>query len=263
MKDFSYLVGTRFGKLIVIETLRIFIKSKEYPVCHAICICDCGKKTKPLPIGSLTCNLTKSCGCLYKEFTDLTNKRYGDLLVLKRTEKRSGNGIHYLCRCLCGNEVVRSYIGLNAGKATHCGCKIKKVKYLNRTLYEVWKGMKARCRDKNHASYRNYGGKGVTVCDEWRSDFKSFYKWAMENGYKKGLQIDKDIKGNGLLYSPEMCCFVTRTDNMRASHHTKMNLEKVGIIRESKKSVLELSKFFNVHTTTVRSILLNKTWKTI
>ena len=58
-------------------------------------------------------------------------------------------------------------------------------------LYEVWKTMKQRCFNPNNQSYKNYGGRGIVVCDEWKTNFTSFYKWSMENGYKKGLTIDR------------------------------------------------------------------------
>lgn len=75
--------------------------------------------------------------------------------------------------------------------------------------------MMQRCYYKKNNSYKNYGAKGVTVCKEWREDIKSFYNWAINNGWKEGLQLDKDIKGDGLLYSPDTCCFVTHEENNR------------------------------------------------
>lgn len=63
-----------------------------------------------------------------------------------------------------------------------------------------------RCSDKNRISY---GAKGVTVCEDWIENINSFCEWAINNGWRKGLQLDKDIKGTGMLYSPEFCCFVT------------------------------------------------------
>jgi len=72
--------------------------------------------------------------------------------------------------------------------------------------------MKRRCYNQKYKKYKNYGGKGVSVCDEWRNDFMAFYNWAINNGWEKGLHIDKDIKG-GNIYSPQNCSIVTAKQN--------------------------------------------------
>lgn len=61
-------------------------------------------------------------------------------------------------------------------------------------LHNVWHGIKCRCYGKSSKGYNNYGALGVIMCDEWKNNFKSFYDWAISNGWEKGLQIDKDIK---------------------------------------------------------------------
>jgi len=74
-------------------------------------------------------------------------------------------------------------------------------------LYNVWNGMKHRCNNINSISYKYYGGRGISVCAKWM-DFLTFYKWAIKNGYQKGLSIDR-INNNGN-YEPSNCRFVTR-----------------------------------------------------
>lgn len=83
----------------------------------------------------------------------------------------------------------------------------------NTKLHRVWWGMIERCYKKHHKSFLEYGGRGVSVCDEWRSDFKNFYDWAIENGYKDGLTIDR-INNNGN-YEPTNCRWVTQSENAR------------------------------------------------
>lgn len=90
---------------------------------------------------------------------------------------------------------------------------------LSRTpLYRVWEGIVARCCSPSLPSYKYYGGRGITVCDEWRHDPEAFCKWGLSNGYKKGLQIDRIDNNKG--YSPDNCRFVTRRENLL---NTSMN----------------------------------------
>lgn len=122
--------------------------------------------------------------------------------------------------CICGT--IRRYRvdNLKDGTIKSCGCIGKKLFEKNRLkgthnltnhpLYSVWEGIKKRCYNQNNKSYPNYGGKGVIVCEDWLKNFKAFYDWAIVNGYKKGLEIDKDKLApskTGNLYCPEYCCF--------------------------------------------------------
>lgn len=135
--------------------------------------------------------------------------------------------------CHCGVEFVTRIDRAKALRVKSCGCVKNKLmsetlkayyaaEYRPRThgltnhpLYSVWHNVKDRCHNPNSSSYNRYGGKGVTVCDEWRESFESFYLWAIQSGYQKGLQIDKDLIGNGLLYSPATCCWLTLQQNSR------------------------------------------------
>lgn len=88
-------------------------------------------------------------------------------------------------------------------------------------LFKIWGYMKTRCENKRATAYKWYGGRGVKICDAWKSDFKSFYDWAILNGWKKGMTIDKDkiplkLGKPAVLYSPEMCCFITHKENSNA-----------------------------------------------
>jgi len=86
-------------------------------------------------------------------------------------------------------------------------------------LYSVWNGMKQRCNNPNQKKYKNYGARGICLCDDWQNNFKSFFDWAISNGYKHGLTIDRiNVNGN---YEPNNCRWVTQKvqQNNRSNNH--------------------------------------------
>jgi len=89
-------------------------------------------------------------------------------------------------------------------------------------LLGIWHAIKYRCYNPKDPSYKHYGARGVIMCDEWKDNFVTFYTWCIANGWRKGVDLDKDIKAKelgveALLYSPERCQFVTRKTNTRNS----------------------------------------------
>lgn len=122
--------------------------------------------------------------------------------------------------CVCGDE-FEALINQVKGEGTNsCGCcregKIRKntkhgLKGLG--IYAVWVSMKQRCYNQNHKQYKDYGGRGIMVCNEWRYDFKAFYNWVLVNGYKTGLTIDR--RNNDGNYESSNCRFITRAENNR------------------------------------------------
>jgi hypothetical protein len=113
-------------------------------------------------------------------------------------------------------------------------------------LYGVWTGMMKRCYDTGDISYNRYGGKGVTVCEEWKNDFLKFYDWGIANGYEPGLQLDKDYRGDGKIYSPETCQFVTRSINCRNRTTSKL-IEYEG----QSKTLAEWCEIYNLNHSSV------------
>lgn len=153
----------------------------------------------------------------------------------------------FLFKCDCGKTVSRVGTVVKNGKCKDCGCisgkdKRNKSKYINykhgdykSRLYSTWTSMLYRCSNKNLKCYKNYGGRGITVCEEWKN-YNTFKKWAIDNGYTDELTIDRiNVNGN---YCPENCRWVTmqvQCDNKRNSRfiyyknlkHTSCEWERI------------------------------------
>lgn len=93
-------------------------------------------------------------------------------------------------------------------------------------LYYVWRGMRNRCYNKEHPSYHNYGGRGITVCEEWLYNSKRFCEWSILNGYKEGLHLDRIENDKG--YSEENCCFVEPCENVAVGRKRMKSNNKSG-----------------------------------
>jgi hypothetical protein len=150
----------------------------------------------------------------------MIGKRFGKLVVVQKSNKLTKDGRKYWeCVCDCGETVFAlTHHFHESKKCNKCETEHKKIDNCthglsSKRLYHVWLNFRDRCENSLNKQYSGYGGRGITVCDEWRNDPTDFIKWAEGNGYKEGLQIDRiDNDGN---YSPENCRFVTQHENLK------------------------------------------------
>ena len=181
---------------------------------------------------------------------DLTGQRFGRLNVVELAGRtRYGNAL-WKCRCDCGKYTTVISHNLINGCTKSCGCfkeqknreprpqcrknTIRFVGGKKTKLYRVYHAMIERCYDKKNKEYMCYGGRGITVCGEWKRSYENFYEWAVMNGYKEGLTIDrKDVNKE---YSPENCRWADlttqalnkRISNKNTSGHIGVSIKNTG-----------------------------------
>ena len=149
---------------------------------------------------------------------NLTGKRFGRLTVLEKVEnKGKTTNARWLCLCDCGNTTEVLGTTLRRGESTSCGCyraeywreRQKKHGESGTRLATEWYAMRERCR-RNIPHFKYWAGRGIKVCEEWENSFESFRDWALGNGYKDNLTLDRIDNDKG--YSPDNCRWVTKAE---------------------------------------------------
>lgn len=178
---------------------------------------------------------------------DYVGKTFNKITILSESLERNKRGERLIIGlCECGKTKNYLIYKIISGHTKSCGCLHKKHGHSRHPLHIVWSSLKIRCYDPDANNYKNYGGRGVTICDEWRKNFKAFFDWCISNGWQKGLELDKDVKGNGLLYSPQTCCFLNKKENL--NHRRK----SIRFIHDNKNlSISEWAEILNINIGTL------------
>ena len=192
---------------------------------------------------------------LSKKMTNIAGLRFGSLTAIKPIRLSQQGSVIWEYFCVCGNThtAVSTAIKQCAKLATNpavpsCGC-IRDARavetntthgYARHPLYVVWQAMHQRCYNPDHKEFSNYGGAGIAVCSEWHIA-ESFIAWALNNGWEKGLHLDKDVLSDSLgvarVYSPNTCRFICAAQNVGYSgsrrnyaHNKKIKLTPVAVL---------------------------------
>lgn len=186
---------------------------------------------------------------------DLTGQQFGKLTVLGLDHMDDHGTSYWTCKCECGNTKVIARTSLVRGTTVSCGCYAReqssKRSYKHgghsSLLYSIWQAMKHRCYTPTASGYDNYGGRGITVCSEWRDNFVCFRDWAVQAGYSEesGLTLDRiDVDGN---YEPSNCRWVT----MRTQNNNKTT-NRIIEYKGHRKTIAEWARFLEVNPQRLR-----------
>ena len=185
---------------------------------------------------------------------DLTGKIFGRLKVIRRIE--NAKQPLWLCECVCGNNTAVTTDHLVSGHTKSCGCyKRETARRKNgiphKRLSRIYWAMKERCHKTYSLAYKNYGARGISVCDEWRDEkigHDNFIRWALGNGYRDDLTLDRiDVNGD---YSPANCRWCTKKQQAR---NTRAN--RIVVFEGVEMCIAEAAERSGINESTIRSRL--------
>lgn len=216
------LVGEMFGGWTVLAHAG-FRRGKDQ---MWLCRCECGVE-RNVGGGSLKNCTSTNCGCR-KLRPIIIGARFGKLTVINAAEKYRGQS-QWLCRCDCGKEIVVRASNLNSNNSGSCGClHQEKMTTANPAIvthglsdspeYGVWRGMIQRCHDVNSEAYKNYGARGIKVCERWRNDFQAFI--TDMGKCPESLTIER--KNNDGDYEPDNCHWATFKEQARNRRNSRI-----------------------------------------
>lgn len=181
-------------------------------------------------------------------------KKFGRLTVIEYYGKAKDKCSLWLCSCECGGTKVARSSNLKKGFTLSCGCLQKEYREnfnnhkkgkitIETRLHRIWKAIKSRCYNENTKNFKWYGERGIKVCDEWKNNYKSFEKWALENGYQDDLTIDRiDVNGN---YEPSNCRWITLKEQQQNKRNIIFSIKVKSLLEKYNLTKDELWNFFD------------------
>lgn len=242
------IVGKRFGHLTVTREIGV---SSDHAKRYFYCKCDCGSIVVVCK-SNLVSGHTRSCGRCAR-VKNIEGQRFGRLVAVRLDPYRKVYTSRvWECKCDCGKTIYVPTNKLVNGHTKSCGClrEFSKFSPEEEKLNSVFSSMKQRCYNKSSVAYKDYGGRGIYICDEWLRDRKAFIVWSLENGYRlnSGLSIDRiDVNGP---YAPWNCRWVdwyTQANNKRTS--VKLEIDGITLTISEWADYLKLPrwKLFSLH----------------
>jgi hypothetical protein len=192
------------------------------------------------------------------KLNDITGKKFGRLTVIEQGDSNGRKGVYWNCICECGNKCTVHARALVSGHTKSCGCynldrisqpRTHGLSHTNE--HAIWKAMRQRCYNKKASNYYRYGGRGITICQEW-GNFENFYKWCSESGYKNGMTIDRIDNNDN--YSPQNCRWADKI----TQGNNKSNNKKI-LYRGEMLSLSQMGRIKGIDRRTI-AYRVNRGW---
>lgn len=235
-RPMSIVLGQIFDRLTVIDRAKPDRRGRAWFKCK----CVCGN-FKEVPASELQRKNTKSCGCLRKEIgkrstKDINGTRFGRLVALYPTGERRNEHFVWRCLCDCGRETEVTTGSLGTGRTRSCGCLRREFPYrhggVGSPLYKCWTSIKARCLNPKNKSFKDHGGRGITIASEWIDDFQAFRDYINQNlgPRPKGYTLDRIENSEG--YFPGNLRWAPRTVQAHNSRGSRVDKAFNAIVLE-------------------------------
>ena len=187
-----------------------------------------------------------------------------ELIAVSLEWTSGGVKIRAMIKCpTCDTILVRPISMIHdTERCRECFAMVRSlVKVRGSKLHCIWRGMKSRCHNPNRPVWPRYGGRGISICEEWRENFHAFKAWAMANGFRRGLTIDRRDNDRG--YSPDNCRWIPQPDQMRNASTNRVTVEEAleirALLAEGMRGA-DIARRYGISKTVVSRIKTRRSW---